>query len=344
MNPISFFSPTDADGASRLAVSGARFIAGGTNLIDLMKERVEQPSALADINQLPFQDIHETSGGGLMLGALVKNADTAYHPLVGKHYPLLRAAILAGASPQIRNMASNGGNLLQRTRCMYFYDVGTPCNKREPGTSCGALMGLSRQHAILGASSRCIATHPSDMCVALAALDAIVHVESSRGKRRIDFADFHRLPGDTPERDTMLEPGEVITHIELPPGARFAAHSAYVKVRVRASYAFALVSAAAALDIGKDGVIKSARIALGSVAHKPWKMREAEKALEGEKPSTQVFEAAADILLHGAVGHGDNDFKIPLARRVLTRALEYATAGTVDNAHDAFDNPQIQES
>ncbi|HEU5435018.1 MAG TPA: xanthine dehydrogenase family protein subunit M, partial [Telluria sp.] len=317
---------------------------GGTNLIDLMKERVELPSALADINQLPFQDIVETSGGGLMLGALVKNADTAYHPLVGKHYPLLRAAILAGASPQIRNMASNGGNLLQRTRCMYFYDVGTPCNKREPGTSCGALMGLSRQHAILGASSRCIATHPSDMCVALAALDAIVHVESSRGKRRIDFADFHRLPGDTPERDTMLEPGDVITHIELPPGARFAAHSAYVKVRDRASYAFALVSAAAALDIGKDGVIKSARIALGSVAHKPWKMREAEKALEGEKPSTQVFEAAADILLHGAVGHGDNDFKIPLARRVLTRALEYATAGTVDNAHDAFDNPQIQES
>ncbi|MDB5961099.1 MAG: FAD-binding molybdopterin dehydrogenase [Massilia sp.] len=344
MTPISFFSPKDADSASRLAGSGAKFIAGGTNLIDLMKERIELPSALADINQLPYQDIKETSGGGLMLGAMVKNADTAYHPLVGKHYPLLRAAILAGASPQIRNMASNGGNLLQRTRCVYFYDTGTPCNKREPGTSCGALMGLSRQHAILGASSRCIATHPSDMCVALAALDAIVHVESSKGKRKIDFADFHRLPGDTPQFDTILEPGDVITHIELPPGAKFAAHSAYVKVRDRASYAFALVSAAAALDIGKDGVIKAARIALGSVAHKPWKMREAEKALEGEKPTTKVFEAAADILLRGAVGHGDNDFKIPLARRAMIRALEYATAGTVDNAHDAYDNPQIEDS
>jgi len=341
MTPITFFSPTDADSAARLAASGAKFIAGGTNLVDLMKERIELPTALADINNLPFKDITATSGGGLMLGALVKNADTAYHPLVGKHYPLLRAAILAGASPQIRNMATNGGNLLQRTRCHYFYDTGTPCNKREPGTTCSALMGLTRQHAILGASSRCIATHPSDMCVALAALDAIVHVQSPKGKRRIDFADFHRLPGDTPEIDTILEPGDVITHIELPPGARFAAHSAYVKVRDRASYAFALVSAAAALDIGKDGVIKSARIALGSVAHKPWKVREAEKALEGEQAGAAAFNAAADIMLRGAMGHGDNDFKIPLARRALIRALEYATAGTVDNAHDAYDNPAI---
>ena len=344
MTPITFFSPLDVDGASRLAASGATFIAGGTNLIDLMKERVELPSALADINQLPFQDIVETSGGGLLLGALVKNADTAYHPLVGKHYPLLRAAILAGASPQIRNMASNGGNLLQRTRCHYFYDTGTPCNKRDPGTSCGALMGLTRQHAILGASSRCIATHPSDMCVALAALEAIVHVQSSKGKRKIDFADFHRLPGDTPQFDTVLEPGDVITHIELPPGAKFAAHSAYVKVRDRASYAFALVSAAAALDLDKHGVIKSARIALGSVAHKPWRVREAEKVLEGETPSVTLYEAAADILLHGAMGHGDNDFKIPLARRALIRALEYAVAGTVDNAHDANDNQSPEES
>ena len=340
MTPISFFSPADADSASRLSASGAKLIAGGTNLIDLMKERVELPTALADINQLPFQEITETSGGGLMLGALVKNADTAYHPLVGKHYPLLRAAILAGASPQIRNMASNGGNLLQRTRCHYFYDTGTPCNKREPGTSCGALMGLTRQHAILGASSRCIATHPSDMCVALAALDAVVHVQSSKGRRRIDFADFHRLPGDTPQFDTVLEAGDVITYIELPPGAKFAAHSAYVKVRDRASYAFALVSAAVALDIDKHGVIKAARLALGSVAHKPWKMREAEKALEGEKPSAKLFEDAADILLHGAMGHGDNDFKIPLARRALIRALEYAVAGTIDNAHDALDHEQ----
>ncbi|MFL6707718.1 MAG: FAD binding domain-containing protein [Massilia sp.] len=334
MTPITFFSPKDAESAVRLAAGGAQFIAGGTNLIDLMKERVMLPQALADINGLPYADITETSGGGLMLGALAKNADTAYHPLVGKRYPLLRAAILAGASPQIRNMASNGGNLLQRTRCHYFYDLAAPCSKRDPDSHCGALMGLTRQHAILGASSRCIATHPSDMCVALAALGAVVDVQSSSGKRQIDFADFHRLPGDTPERDSNLDAGEVITHIELPPGERFARHSAYVKVRDRASYAFALVSAAAALDIGKDGVIKAARLALGSVAHKPWRLRDAEQIIEGEKPSPDMFEKVADALLAGAAGHGDNDFKIPLARRALVRALEYAVAGTVDNFHE----------
>jgi xanthine dehydrogenase YagS FAD-binding subunit len=334
MTPITFFSPSDTDSAMRLAASGAQLIAGGTNLLDLMKERVMLPTALVDINHLPCADITETSGGGLMLGALAKNSDTAYHPLVGKRYPLLRAAILAGASPQIRNMASNGGNLLQRTRCHYFYDTGTPCNKREPGSSCGALMGLTRQHAILGASSRCIATHPSDMCVALAALGAVVHVQSSKGKRRIDFADFHRLPGDTPERDSSLEPGELITHIELPPAEKFAAHSAYVKVRDRASYAFALVSVAAALDIGKDGTVRSARIALGSVAHKPWRIKAAEQELEGEPATAAHFEKAANLLLEGAAGHGDNDFKIPLARRAIIRALEYAAAGTVDNMHD----------
>ena len=338
MNPITFFSPTDAASAARLAASGTTLIAGGTNLIDLMKERIALPTALADINALPFAGISTTSGGGLMIGALAKNADTAYHALVGQHYPLLRAAILAGASAQIRNMASNGGNLLQRTRCHYFYDTGTPCNKRDPGSRCSALIGLSRQHAILGASSRCIATHPSDMCVALAALDAVVHVQSSSGMRRIDFAQFHRLPGDTPERDTNLQADEVITHIELPPGARFAAHSAYVKVRDRASYAFALVSAAAALDIGKDGVIKAARVALGSVAAKPWRLREAEQVLEGQRPSKEAFGQLADVLLAGAIGHGDNDFKIELARRVVIRALEYAVAGTVDNAHDDTDH------
>ena len=334
MTPITFFSPRDADSAVRLAGSGAQLIAGGTNLLDLMKERVMLPTALADINHLPYADITETRGGGLLLGALAKNADTAYHPLVGKRYPLLRAAILAGASPQIRNIASNGGNLLQRTRCHYFYDTGTPCNKREPGTSCGALMGLTRQHAILGASSRCIATHPSDMCVALAALGAVVHVESGKGKRRIDFADFHRLPGDTPERDTNLEAGELITHIELPPAEKFAAHSAYVKVRDRASYAFALISVAAALELGKDGKVKAARVALGGVAHKPWRVRDAEQLLEGEQADLKHFEEAADAILHGAIGHGDNDFKILLARRAIVRALEYAAAGTVDNLHE----------
>jgi xanthine dehydrogenase YagS FAD-binding subunit len=334
MTPLTFFSPGDIDSATRLAGSGAHLIAGGTNLLDLMTERVVLPTALADINQLPYADIRQTLGGGLLLGALAKNSDTAYHPLVGRGYPLLRAAILAGASPQIRNMASNGGNLLQRTRCHYFYDVGTPCNKRAPGTSCGALMGLTRQHAILGASSRCIATHPSDMCVALAALDAVVHVQSAKGKRRIDFADFHRLPGDTPERDSNLEAGELITHIELPSAYQFAAHSAYVKVRDRASYAFALVSVAAALELGKDGTVKAARVALGGVAHKPWRVRAAEKLLEGETAGTQQFGVLADALLQGAMGQGDNDFKIPLARRAIVRALEYAAAGTVDNMHD----------
>ena len=313
MTPITFFSPKDAESAARLAAGGANLIAGGTNLIDLMKERVMLPQALADINGLPYADITETSGGGLMLGALAKNADTAYHPLVGKRYPLLRAAILAGASPQIRNMASNGGNLLQRTRCHYFYDTGTPCNKREPGTSCSALIGLSRQHAILGASAKCIATHPSDMCVALAALGAVVHVQSSKGKRRIDFADFHRLPGDTPERDSNLEPGELITHIELPPGEKFAAHSAYVKVR-------------------------DARIALGSVAHKPWRVPAAEAVLVGRQVDETAFAEAADVLLAGAQGQGQNDFKVTMARRAVIRALTQAVEGTHDNTTELTEN------
>ncbi|WP_426190828.1 FAD binding domain-containing protein [Massilia sp. DWR3-1-1] len=344
MNPITYFAPADVDSAARLAGSGATLIAGGTNLIDLMKERVALPSALADINRLPCADITPTSGGGLMLGALATNADTAYHRLVGERYPLLRAAILAGASPQIRNMASNGGNLLQRTRCHYFYDTGTPCSKRDPGSHCSALLGLTRQHAILGASARCIAVHPSDMCVALAALDAVVHVQSGKGKRRIDFAHFHRLPGDTPHIDTVLEAGEVITHIELPPGERFAAHSAYVKVRDRSSYAFALVSCGAALEFGKNGAIKAARIALGSVAARPWRLREAEQVLEGEQPSAALFGAAADVLLGGAMGHGANDFKIPLARRTVVRALDYASAGTVDNAHAADGQADTREA
>jgi xanthine dehydrogenase YagS FAD-binding subunit len=331
MNPISFFAPADpAVALQHAAAANAKFIAGGTNLIDLMKERVMQPRALVDINSLPFDAISETQGGGLMLGATARNADTACHPLVRARFPLLSAAILAGASAQIRNMASNGGNLLQRTRCHYFYDVGVPCNKREPGSGCPAIGGLTRQHAILGASPHCIAVHPSDMCVALAALDAVVHVQSAAGARRIAFADFHRLPGEHPERDTTLADGELITHIELPPGAQFAANSAYLKLRDRASYAFALVSVAAALDIGKDGTVREARVALGGVAHKPWRMPAAEALLAGHPPTAGAFGELAGALLEGARGQGDNDFKITMAWRAIVRALEYAAAGTSD--------------
>ncbi|MYN24996.1 FAD binding domain-containing protein [Duganella levis] len=331
MNPIAYFRAADANEALAHAVGGARFIAGGTNLIDLMKEFVMRPAALVDINGLSLGDIAPTADGGLLLGATARNADTAYHPLVRQRYPLLTAAILAGASPQIRNMASNGGNLLQRTRCHYFYDVATPCNKRAPGSGCSAIGGLTRQQAILGASPQCIAVHPSDMCVALAALGAIVHVSSAGGERQIDFADFHRLPGDQPERDTTLEPGDLITHIELPPAAQFAAHSAYLKFRDRASYAFALVPVAAALDIGDDGVVREARIALGGVAHKPWRVLAAEALLAGQQPSAALFASAANALLAGAQGQGENDFKIDMARRAVVRALEQAVAGTYDN-------------
>jgi xanthine dehydrogenase YagS FAD-binding subunit len=308
------------------------FVAGGTNLLDLMKENVARPALLLDINRLPLDRIETLPGGGLRLGALVRNAATARHPLVREQYPLLSNAILAGASPQIRNMASNGGNLLQRTRCYYFYDAGVPCNKREPGSGCPAIVGLARQHAILGASEHCIATHPSDMCVALAALGASVHVASRRGERTIPFADFHRLPGDRPERDTTLEPDELILAIELPPSSQFAAHSVYLKIRERASYAFALASAAVALDLGHDGRIRAARIAVGGVAHKPWRVAGAEAVLEGEAPVTAAFERAADALLDGAVargaGAGSNGFKIALARRVVVRGLEVAAQDT----------------
>lgn len=328
MNPIAYFAPADTAAALLHAEDiNAQFIAGGTNLIDLMKERVMQPGVLVDINGLPNDTISETEGGGLMLGAGARNATTAHDPLVRARYPLLSAAILSGASPQIRNMASNGGNLLQRTRCHYFYDVATPCNKREPGSGCSAIGGLTRQHAILGASDHCIAVHPSDMCVALAALDAVVHVQSTRGKRRIDFADFHRLPGGEPQRDTTLLAGELITHIELPPAARFAAHSAYLKLRDRASYAFALVSVAAALDIGEDGLVRQVRVALGGVAHKPWRMLSAEALLANAEPSLAAFDQLAGALLAGARGQGGNDFKILMARRAIVRALGLAAFG-----------------
>ncbi|WP_217477711.1 FAD binding domain-containing protein [Stutzerimonas stutzeri] len=325
MNPFSYARPSSVEEAIGRFRPDSRYIAGGTNLLDLMKENVTRPSQLIDITQLPLADIEETPDGGLRIGALVSNAELAWHPLVEARYPLLAQAILAGASPQLRNMATTGGNLLQRTRCYYFYDATTPCNKREPGSGCPARDGLNRIHAILGHSEACIAVHPSDMCVALAALDAVVHVQGQRGERRIPMADFHRLPGQTPEQDNTLVDGELITAVELPP-QDFSAHSSYLKVRDRASYAFALVSVAAALDVDGAG-IRSARIAMGGVAHKPWRRAEAEAALVGKAPDADAFEAAADILLDGASGFEHNAFKIELGRRAVVRALTDAAKG-----------------
>jgi len=326
MNPFTLTQPKDIDGVLAQLAEGARPIAGGTNLLDLMKEGVMTPSQVVDINAIATAGLDgiEEANGGLRLGALARNADTAHHPLVRERYPLLAAAILAGASPQLRNMATNGGNLLQRTRCVYFYDVGTPCNKREPGTGCPAKAGINRQLAILGTSAQCIATHPSDMCVALRALDATVHVRSANGERAVPFADFHRLPGDTPDVDSTLQPGELITHITLPDARRFAQRFEYVKVRDRLSYAFALVSVAAALDLAADGTVRAARIALGGVAHKPWRVEEAEELLVGRSAGETAFEQAAERILQGARGYGQNDFKIPLAKNAIVQALTNA--------------------
>jgi xanthine dehydrogenase YagS FAD-binding subunit len=315
-----------------VADPAAKFIAGGTNLIDLIKYDVERPARVVDITHLPLKTVEETSSGGLRIGALVPNSDLAYHPLIENRYPLLSNAILAGASQQLRNMASTGGNLLQRTRCLYFYDTATPCNKREPGSGCSAINGLNRINAILGTSDACIATHPSDMCVALAALEATVHVAGPDGERAIAFADFHRLPGDTPDIDTNLAPSEIILAVELPPQG-FATNYSYLKIRDRLSYAFALVSVAAALEI-EGGRIKEARLALGGVAHKPWRNPEAEAALRGEAADRTAFAKAADILLRDSRGFAHNAFKIDLARRAIERALTQAASGT----------PQLQSS
>jgi len=322
MNPFTFTQSKDLDGVlAALSAGEARPIAGGTNLLDLMKEGVMRPSQLVDINGLDLDQVALDDDGGLLLGALARNADTAYDPLVRERYPLLSSAILAGASPQLRNMASNGGNLMQRTRCVYFYDVGTAYNKREPGTGCPARDGVNRQHAILGTSEACIATHPSDMCVALRALDATVHVQSSGGKRQIPFADFHRLPEDRPEIDNTLQPGELITHITVPQADRFIAHSAYIKVRDRLSYAFALVSVAAALDV-RDGVVSDVRLALGGVAHKPWRAATLEQMLRGQPADAIHFEAAARAEMADARPLRDNAFKIPLAQRTMVAVLD----------------------
>jgi xanthine dehydrogenase YagS FAD-binding subunit len=310
----------------------AKFIAGGTNLVDLMKDDVERPSRLIDISQLPLKAVEETAAGGLRIGALVPNSDLAYHPLIEQRYPLLASAILAGASQQLRNMASTGGNLLQRTRCYYFYDTATPCNKRAPGSGCSAIKGLNRMHAILGTSEACIATHPSDMCVALALLEAAVHVRGPNGERAIKFADFHRLPGDTPQRDTNLHPNEIVTAVELP-ARGFAANYTYLKIRDRQSYAFALVSVAAGLE-RDGGAIAEARFALGGVEPKPWRDEAAEATLRGQPPNEGSFQRAADVLLRDAKGREHNSFKIDLARRAIVRGLTQAANGTPQSQSD----------
>ncbi|MGI3746761.1 FAD binding domain-containing protein [Pseudomonas graminis] len=325
MNPFSYSKPSDIAQAVNLAGPASRFIAGGTNLLDLMKENIARPEHLIDITGLPLKDVRATDSGGVMIGALVSNADLAWHPLIERDYPLLSQAILAGASPQLRNMASTGGNLLQRTRCYYFYDSTVPCNKREPGTGCPAKEGLNRIHAILGASDACVATHPSDMCVALAALEARVHVQGRAGARVIEFADFHRLPGDAPQRDNQLADDELITAVELP-APRFQQHSHYLKIRDRASYAFALISVAAAVELDGD-VIRDVRIALGGVAHKPWRDTAVEQSLKGQPVSRENFVAAADAMLRDAQPLAHNAFKIKLARRAIVRALSDATLG-----------------
>jgi xanthine dehydrogenase YagS FAD-binding subunit len=304
----------------------ARFIAGGTNLVDLMKVDVERPTRLIDISRLQLTAVEETPDGGLRIGALVPNSDLAYHPLIAERYPLLASAILAGASAQLRNMATTGGNLLQRTRCAYFYGTATPCNKRAPGSGCSAINGLNRGHAILGTSEACIATHPSDMCVALAALGATVHVAGPAGSRAIALTDFHRLPGDTPQHDTNLAPNELVVAIELPKSG-FAQNYSYLKIRDRLSYAFALVSVAAAMELDGDR-IKEARLALGGVAHKPWRDTAAEAALMGHVADRAAFVRAADILLRDAKAQTHNAFKIDLARRAIVRTLTQAARGT----------------
>ena len=322
MNAFEYVRATDhqsaIDLASRPAVS-ARFLAGGTNLIDLMREGVEQPRLLVDVTRLPLSTVEERANDGVRIGAMVRNSHLASHPIVRERFPLLSQAILNGASAQLRNMATTAGNLMQRTRCYYFYDTASHCNKREPGSGCDAIRGFNRIHAILGASSQCIATHPSDMCVALAALDAIVNIEGPTGARAVPFADFHRLPGETPDVDTNLLRGELITSVDLP-GSSAGLRSAYRKVRDRASYAFALVSVAAAMRIS-DGRIRDVRLALGGVAHKPWRAVAAERTLLGAVPTPDAFAHAADAELAPAVAQAHNGFKIALTKRTLVAVL-----------------------
>ena len=329
MRPFKYSKATDINSAMKMLKANpkAKFLAGGTNILDLMKEDVERPDELVDITRLDVARVKIISTGvnkgGLFISGLGKNSDTANHPLIRQNFPLLTQAILAGASAQIRNMATNGGNLNQRTRCQYFYDASMPCNKREPGTGCGAFEGINRMHAIFGWSEKCVAVHPSDMCVALAALDAIVKVKGANGQvRNIPFTDYHRLPGDTPQKDNNLDADELVTGIEIPKN-NFANRSYYLKVRDRASYAFALVSVAAALDTDGDK-IKEARIAMGGVAHKPWRAFEAEKFLAGKETTEENFKQAAEMEMKNAKPLEHNKFKVELGKRAIVLALTRA--------------------
>ena len=332
MHTFEFIRPIDSAAAiaaaaqSKTAQQGAdvRFMGGGTTLIDLMKLNVETPKRVLDINRLPLDKIEDTPDHGLRIGATVRNSDLAYHSRVQRDYSVLSQAILQGASAQIRNMATVGGNLLQRTRCVYFRDTAMPCNKREPGTGCPAITGHNRTLAILGSSDHCIATNPSDMCIALAALEATVQIQGTKGPRTIAFGDFHLLPGNTPERETVLEPGDLITHITLPPPTA-GSKQLYLKLRDRASYEFALASAAVVLTI-TSGSITRARIALGGVGTKPWRSPEAEAALTGKPANDATFRRAAEAALQGAKPQSENRFKIELAKRCLTHALRTAAA------------------
>jgi xanthine dehydrogenase YagS FAD-binding subunit len=324
MKPFAYKRAIDAADAVRLgAEAGSSFIAGGTNIVDLMKEDIATPATLVDISRLDLKTITSNADGGVSIGALAKNTDTANHQLIRTSYPLLTKAILAGASPQIRNMATNGGNLMQRPRCTYFYDISMPCNKRQAGSGCGAIDGLNKYSAIFGWSDSCVAVNPSDMSVALAALDAVVKVRETSGKiRSIKFADFHRLPMNTPEVETSLKKGELIVAIELPK-PRFATNFQYLKLRDRASYAFALVSVAAAFEL-KSGVISDARIAFGGVAHKPWRAAEAEAFLKGKRPTDENFAMAGELAVKGAKPLSSNGYKVKLARNGVKRALNDA--------------------
>lgn len=330
MRTFEFNRPENAASAvataahAKTAQQGAdiRFLAGGTTLVDLMKLEVETPNRLLDINRLPFDKVEELPNGGLKIGATVRNSDLAYHPKVQKDYAVLSQAILSGASAQLRNLATTAGNLLQRTRCMYFRDTAMPCNKREPGTGCPAITGSNRMLAILGTSEHCIATNPSDMCVAMAALEATIHVQGTKGARKVAFGDFHLLPGQTPHRETVLEPGDLITHVTLPP-LRVGSRQAYLKLRDRASYEFALASAAVVLNVA-GGNVTYARVALGGVGTKPWRSKEAETVLTGKPVNAANFRSAAEAALRGAQAQSENGFKIELAKRCLAHALQTA--------------------
>ncbi|MEY9358050.1 xanthine dehydrogenase YagS FAD-binding subunit [Bradyrhizobium yuanmingense] len=329
MKPFDYVRPaTVTEAVAAAAQPGAVFLAAGTNLLDLMKGGISRPDRLVDVTRLDGLDQIETlADGSLRIGALVRNADLAHDADFARSYPAVAEALLSGASAQLRNAATVGGNLLQRTRCAYFYDTASRCNKRAPGSGCDALQGENRGHAVLGWSESCIATHPSDFCVPLVALDAIVEIEGRGGRREVTLDELHRLPGDAPERETVLEPGDLIVAVRLPPAARgFAAHARYLKVRERTSYAFAVVSAAAALRI-ENGRIAQARLALGGVAAKPWRARAAEDVLKGVAPTADAFQEAALRALEGAKPSGDNAFKIELARRIVVRALTLAAAG-----------------